>query len=338
MAPIERAATELVAEQRRLFRQLTDMGVDSYGYLLENTIGLPGQSKVLTASIRVRYCVGAEKCRPPDSEALLSLREDDGKLLITRYQPRGDLLRPWEVSDLRVENGRRVVVAASPRYADRLATVRREADRIAAYADRFGPQDGSMGKRLIFLGVPGTSAERWYLGSLEKTDFAVSFKPEDFDEPRLAAVEHVIRADQVGAGGLRDVLSWHLGYGAAHTATTSPGYEHWVLREGIATYVGEQRRNPADHVIEKDLRLVLKGWKGDLSDFGLGSGAFRAFQTGAWVVVHRLIDRYGEKKFIAFFNAVARQGDSYEAAAEEHLGRDLEKVQKDVLRHMRSLA
>jgi len=69
--------------------------------------------------------------------------------------------RPWEVSDLRVTVGERVIVAAPPRYAGRLATALAGAEKAAAVADRYARWGPPPGRYLVYLAGPDEWG-RWY--------------------------------------------------------------------------------------------------------------------------------------------------------------------------------
>jgi hypothetical protein len=96
--------------------------------------------------------------------------------------------------------------------------------------------------------------------------------------------------------------------------------------------------DPAQYDIQSDLRTYLKTWDGTLSRLEPHDGDSQAWDTAAWATVYHLIHKYGEKRFIAFFNAVARDREDYGPAAQKHLGNSLKSVESDLLSYLRGLS
>ncbi|MGH3646548.1 MAG: hypothetical protein ACRDTM_05165 [Micromonosporaceae bacterium] len=330
LAPLDSGNKKLVADQRRIFQTLREMEISRYAY----HVGLSSGKNLTSAVLKISYCFGNDKCQlMPESEAVISVREDKRGLAITKYTPRG-AVRPWEVSELEVEVGRRVIVAAQPKYAHKLGTYRKLADRAAVHADRFAPVD-TAGKYVIVVGSSGDNADQWYEEGIGEVKRGLSYDLWTAGEAEIGAVDIVIRGDKLKGDELRFVLDWHLGNAAAATGMVEN--EYWWLVTGISIYMGEGREDPGLFVVADDLRTYLKTWDGHLDRFYPSGNQSDAWSTAAWATVYRLIDKYGEKRFAAFHNAVARERVDYEDAAEKHLGRSLDKVQTDVVNYLRSL-
>jgi len=331
------ADQELVVGQRRIFGNLRRMRTVHYAY---RALRVAEENSGLRATVTVEYCFGNPGCDPPSSEAVVRFRRVRDAVVMTSYTPFGKV-RPWEVSRLVVSVGRRVILAAQPRYRGLLGRLRVRADRAAVRAARFGPRDITLSRPVIFIGKPGKDSTEWYGQGLEDVDEAVSYFLGGQAGQRIRTVDHMLRGDQMGKWP-HLLLQWHLGLGAASLDTNVDDLWASQFATGIANYLGFSivvgGADPAGWDLGSDLKTVLAAWNGDLESFHSASGDDSAWDAAAWAAVYRLIHKYGKSDFIAFYNAVARQGVAVGVATRQHLGKPVSQVQRDLVRYLRSLA
>lgn len=331
------ADRKLIVAQRQIFGNLRRMKTVHYAYrvlrVVEETSGL-------RATVAVEYCFANPGCDPPESEAVVRLRRVRDGVVMTGYTPFSEV-RPWEVGRLAVSVGRRVILAAEPRYRGSLGRLRVRADRAAARAARFGPRDITLSRPVIFIGKPGKSSTEWYGQGLEDVDDGMSYLPSGAAEEPVRTVDHLFRGDRMRK--LSPFLfHWHLGLGAASLDINVDDLWARQFATGIAYHlaygVDVGGSDPAGWQLGSDLKRVLAAWNGKLESFHPDSGDdSEAWETTAWAAVYRLIQKYGKSDFIAFYNAVAREGVAVEAATRQHLGKPVSQVQRDLVRYLRSL-
>lgn len=328
---------ELTTGQREIFGNLRRMKTVHYVYrvlrVVEETSGL-------RATVAVEYCFANPGCDPPESEAVVRFRRIRDGVVMTGYTPFSEV-RPWEVGRLAVSVGRRVILAAQPRYRSSLGRLRARADRAAARAARFGPR-GTLSRPVIFVGKPGKDSTEWYGQGLGDVDDGMSYLPSGAAEVPIRTVDHLFRGDRMRR--LTPYLfHWHLGLGAASLGINVEDLWARQFATGVAYHLAYGvvvgGADPAGWQLGSDPKRVLAAWDGKLENFHPNSGDdSEAWDTAAWVAVYRLINRYGKSDFIAFYNAVAREGVAVEAATRQHLGKSVNQVQRDLVRYLRSLS
>lgn len=331
------ADRELLAGQRQIFGNLRRMKTVHYAYrvlrVVEETSGL-------RATVAVEYCFANPGCDPPESEAVVRFRSVRDGVVMTGYTPFSEV-RPWEVGRLAVSVGRRVILAAQPRYRGALGRLRVRADRAAARAARFGPRDITLSRPVIFIGRPGKDSTEWYGQGLEDVDDGMSYLPSGAVDEPIRTVDHLFRGDRMRK--LSPYLfQWHLGLGAASLDINVEDLWARQFATGIAYHLAYGvvvgGSDPAGWQLGSDLKRVLAAWNGKLESFHPDGGDDSdAWDTAAWAAVYRLIHKYGRSDFIDFYNAVARDGVAVEAATREHLGKSVSRVQRDLVRYLRSL-
>jgi hypothetical protein len=227
--------------------------------------------------------------------------------------------RPWEVDDLSVVVGDRVVVAAQKANAWRLSGTMRAGDRAAAVADRLAKWGEPPSKYVIFLAGPD-DWNRWY--GHDQPDWAAAWAV-----PVSSTVtEVVIRTEVVEERGLESLLTHEL----AHVTTLSgdrdgAGRGSWWLVEGIADYatmVGRPVRNY--EAISPTRSFVRNGWSGDPAVDPPGADASLTEASArygiAFLAVRHIAEVYTEEKMLAFFGRVVHDNDSLDSAATRELG------------------
>src|SRR5205809_2406835 len=142
-------------ELRRRFDALHAMRVAGWDETLmtgpESAGGEPPRWK---ADVRLRYCFGVPGCTPIGVTVPTEWTDVDGQPRLVSMGTSGptDLgPRPWEVTDLRVAVGARVIVAAPGRYAGRLQSALASAEQAAAVTDRYARWGAPPGRYLVFL-------------------------------------------------------------------------------------------------------------------------------------------------------------------------------------------
>ncbi|MGH2600953.1 MAG: hypothetical protein ACRDJ9_16400, partial [Dehalococcoidia bacterium] len=233
-----------------------------------------------------------------------------------------------------------------PGHAKQLPEVAAAAERAAERVGRFAADEGDAGKHLVFVGVPGPQTSQWYGDGYSGVGAAASRPiPDGQHRDRGApctSSETLLRADALAKLDLDFTLTWHLALGAACVGVPEHDRGNWWLLEGIREYAAQGDRDPTTVVRKSDLRAVLSSWSGELTELyplnARNSDQEWRHQQTAYAAVSRLVERYGEREFIAFFNAVGRKGTDYEKAAAQHLGASLSQVQSDLNAYLRSLA
>ena len=327
---------QLLAEQRRIYRNLRRMRTVHYAY---RVLRIAHDTSELRVTVAVEYCFVNAGCYPPESEAVLRFRRAGGSVIMTGYTPFGEV-RPWEVSELAVSVGRRVIVAAQPRYRRSIDRLRIWADRAAARAERFSPRDITLSRPVIFIGRPGNDSTMWYGMGLEDVDDGLSYVLSGSAGERTRAVDHMFRGDRMRKLSPH-LFQWHVGLGAAELDINVEDLLAGQFATGIAYHLAygvlPGGSDPEGWSLADDLKSVLAAWNGELESFYPTGGDDSAWDVAAWALVYRLIHKYGKSDFIAFYEAVARKGVPLEAAVPRHLGKPLKVVQRDLIRYLRSL-
>jgi hypothetical protein len=272
------------------------------------------------ATVEIGFCAGAPGCAAaPVRVPTLWVVGAGGALLVEsgRSSPYGP--RPWEVSDLRVAVGERVVVAAPPRYAGRLAATLGAAERAAASADRYARWRPKPSRYVVYLAGPpewstwyGVKQPAWAAG------FAMPINPEH--------TEIVLNATRIDAAETLNTLTHEFTHVTSLAGVQRNYTDSWLLVEGLAEYVTHAQRPVSAYPwLAGTRRYVRSGqWPGTANLAAPPESATVGDATGrygvAYIAVRRLVERFGEARVIDFFAAVARDGRPPTAAAPETLG------------------
>jgi hypothetical protein len=335
-APADQANSELLGKLRGRFITLRAMKVARW----EETVdGLPSQRTDGSVQVMVKesYCMGELPCRPASVTIETRWRDDNAKIVMTDYKAstrsqQGP--RPWEVTDLAVSVGKYVVVAGPARLAGRVQSAALAADRSAAVANHFAQWSSPPNRFLIYLAGP-TEWNTWY--SANEPDWAAAFAipVSDYD------AEVVVNAARVTSGDVEDLLRHEL----THVTSLAGAQTHgpfWLV-EGLADYAMWYGRSVSTYRGLKYVRKFVKtsAWLNSPEVDGPDEEASLDDATGrygvAFLAVHRLADKYGEKAMMRFFGDVARDGMSTEEASSLELGVDWKTASADIASYIRHI-
>jgi hypothetical protein len=280
----------------------------------------------LRARVELRYCFVVAGCAPVAVHADTTWTERGGvpRLSSLHPSPGTDLgPRPWEVSDLRVAVGPRVIVAAPPKYADRLAPALAGAEQAAAVADRYARWGPPPGRYLVYLAGPDEWS-RWY-GVAEPAWVAGYAMPVSDNDTEI-----VLNAQKFG--DVRDPLQHEFAHAVTLAGVRRSYAPRFWLVEGIAEYVRMVGRPlSAYRGLLATRRYLHSGlWPGTvaLDAPALSASADEAIgRYGvAFLAMRCLVDRYGEDRMLSFFDAVVRRGDDPQSASPATLGAPFDEV------------
>ncbi|GAA4710988.1 hypothetical protein [Phytohabitans rumicis] len=289
----------------------------------------------LKVGVTVNHCFVVAACEP--APALFETRwvDRDGTVRIVAVQAsqRGGP-RPWEVSALRAAVGQRTVVATTPAQRGQLTVLSREAEKAAAVADKYAV-GGTKPERYLIFYAGDAEWKRWYGG-------APSAWAAGFAAPTGMGPHHVvIKAKGLHATVLDDVLRHEMTHVSSLPFDGGYTQSKWWLVEGIAEHaslagqpLGRYNDLPAVR------KLVQGGWKGPLPESAPPAKATRDQAGGAYGVsllaVHRLVERFGMAKMLAFFKAAVHDDKALESASMEQFGQPWKAVHADCVSYVRN--
>jgi hypothetical protein len=325
LAPV---APALRPEMRRRYAGLRALRVTDWR---EQLAGEPLQSGPgrWTAGVQLTYCVVVAGCVPAPISVSTAWAEDDGGPTLVQFgiaHEQGP--RPWEISDLRVAIGNRVVVAAPPSYAGRLPATLASAEKAAAITDRYARWRPPPGRYVVFL-AGRDEWGHWY-GAQQPPWAAGVTVPLGPDQSEI-----VLNATRISQAQVATTLTHEFTH-VVTLAGVRRGYGgNWLLVEGVAEYV----RNVGKPVVAypwlvSTRTYVHSGrWLGtanlrepaEASSVDAAAGRYGV----AYLAVRRLAERFGEDRMLAFFASVVRDGTAAEAAAVQLFGLGWAQVATD---------
>jgi hypothetical protein len=341
LATADPKAAKLSSTLKRRFGSLRALKVTRYAQEITNG-PIPRESsggrREWQVRVQLKHCFVTPDCDPDPLVLDTRWAETAGGVRMTSLTQSGKAEngpRPWEVSSLKAAVGKRVVVATTSRYAARLPSLLKQADRAAAVADRFVINGKRPDRYRVFVAGPG-EWKKWYGGELP--DWSVGFATA-VSEGRM---EVVLNVDEIQADYLDDVLRHELG----HVATLSTDdYAHdgnfWLI-EGMAEYIQENGRSPAQY----DGRFAVRRFLNSGSWNGSVNVSEPAKDTADWQVaarygvgyyaVRRMAERFGRAKTMRFFSGVVlKQGGSLDVASQAAFGVPWANVDADCAKYVR---
>ncbi|MGE5826910.1 MAG: hypothetical protein ACM30G_00905 [Micromonosporaceae bacterium] len=337
LAPLDPGNAKLISEETRRFRVLRQMGAGVYR---ESVTGTPedlGQ-RSWRLDTDMFYCFGPATCSvvrlPIRTE--WSFRSDGLRIAaVVSSAAEWNGPRPWEVADLQVRTGNRVVLAATKSNAWRLADAVRSADSAALVADTFAKWHEPPSRYVIFLAGPN-EWKTWY--GHEQPDWAAAWAVPVGN----LTTEVVVRTDSVRQSTLQGLLSHELTHVTSLAGDRSGLTRNtWWLVEGIADYAEFLGKPVRLYDALAPTRTYVHGsWDGDIAVSAPGSDASvdeaAAHYGVAFLAVRRIAERYGQEKMIKFFGAVVHEDKSLETAASSTLGASWASVSTDCAKFVRS--
>jgi hypothetical protein len=328
----------LAGELRRRFTVLRAMQVAGWDESLTDTPKqLPGTDQ-WRSTVRLRYCFVVAGCTPVAVDVETRWADRGGRLkmvyLGTSTQPELGP-RPWEVSDLRIAIGPRVVLAATPRYAGRLAGSLAAAEKAAAVADRYARWGAPPDRYLVYL-ADADEWRQWY-GVSQPTWVAGYAMPVTDD-----ATEIILNGQKVGTAEIVDTLRHEFSHVVTLAGVRRSYTDRWWLVEGIAEYVRMAGRSVSSYAGLELTRQYVHGgqWSGEVT-LGDPSPTTSVEEANgrygvAFLAVRCLAERYGEDQMLAFFDAVVRRGGDQDSAAVAQFGGSLGAVAADCAGYVRA--
>jgi hypothetical protein len=337
LAPLDPGDAKLVGEETRRFRLLRQMGAGVYRETVTGTPEETGQRR-WRLDTDMFYCFGPATCPAVRLPTGTEWTFQADVLRIAEVTPSAEEWngpRPWEVADLQVRTGTRVVLAATKNNAWRLADAVRSADSAAQVADLFARWQDPPSKYVIFLAGP-SEWKTWY--GHEQPDWAAAWAVPVGNQ----TTEVVVRTDSVRQSTLAGLLSHELTHVTSLAGNRAGlGRNTWWLVEGIADYAEFLGKPVRQYDALAPTRTYVHGsWNGNVavpapdSDASIDEAA--AHYGVAFLAVRRIADRYGQNKMINFFGAVVHEDKTLEAAALSTLGASWATVSADCAKFVRS--
>jgi hypothetical protein len=334
-----RASKVLTALKRR-FASLRALRVSAYQQLITGmpTAGGTAQRPVWEVGVQVRYCLVVRDCQVDRITVQTSWVETPAGLRMTALTDSGDNdngPRPWEVSALRVAVGKRVVVATTSRYAGKLPSLLRQAERAAVVADRFVIGGERPDLYRIFL-AGASDWKKWYGGDLPS--WSVGFATGVSDN----RMDVVLNLGEIQTDYLDEVLRHELAHVATLRMSRYGTEAHFWLVEGIAEYIQETGRPVTAYDGEPAVRRYLNSgrWNGQVNvpppDENTPDWQVAARYGIGYYAVRRMAERYGRAKMITFFTELVHTAAvDLDAAARTAFSTSWANVNADCARYVR---
>jgi hypothetical protein len=317
LAPADPGNEVLLSDLRRRFGILRAMHIAGW------TETLGGEPESVDggwrATVRIGYCFVVRGCEPVTVPVATRWAASNGPVSLVEFGSSGtsDLgPRPWEVSDLRVAVGSRVVVAAAPRYAGRVPALLAAAEEAAAVADRYAHWAARPDRYLVYLASPEDWGS-WY--GVHQAQWVAGYAMPITERH----TEIVLNGQRVTTDEVVDTLRHEFAHVVTLADVRRDYSGHWWLVEGIAEYVRMVGRPLSEYeLLSASRRYVRAGNPTDVP--GLTEPAASASTEEAsgrygvaFLSVRWLAERFGEEKMLYFFDQVVREGVAplYAAAA-----------------------
>jgi hypothetical protein len=338
LAPADPAKRDLVSELTRRFKVLRAMGIGSYQQRISAAPDEDG-TRAWRMETELSYCFG-QGCTLTDLPVETGWAYRSGKLLLTGLEDSAEDWngpRPWEVTDLSVKTGSRVVVAAAKANAWRLDEAVRAADRAAKVADSFAEWHPAPTRFVIFLAGPA-EWRKWY-GKSEPSWAAAWTVPVGTYESEV-----VVRTEVVRQSSLEDLLSHELTH-VTSLAGDRDGVNsaNWWLIEGIADYAAFGTRPNSQYDALAPVRRFVQGgrFRNDVAvspptDSAALEDAAARYGV-AFLAVRHLAEKYGKPKMLTFFGKVVHDDDSLDVASRAAFGTPWTTVNADCVRYVKTV-
>ena len=333
-------AGKVLTALKRRFASLRALRVSTYEQTIAS-LPAPGgtaQRPVWNVKIEIRYCLVVRACQLDRVTVDTGWAETAVGLRMAALSDSGDLdngPRPWEVSALRAAFGKRVVIATTGRYAGKLPSLLRQAERAAAVADRF--VIGGKRPDLYRIFVAGASDwKKWYGGDLPS--WSVGFATGVSN----GRMDVVLNLGEIQTNYLDEVLRHELGHVATLSADDYADESDFWLVEGIAEFIQESGRSVSAYDGESAVRRYLNSgkWNGDVN-VAAPSADTPDWQVAArygigYYAVRRMAERFGQPKMITFFTElVLKRAGTLDGAARTAFGTSWADVNADCARYVR---
>lgn len=345
VAAAEPGNAAVAGELRRRYSSLRALRIAGWQPVVVNgpseTVGGEARDQ-WQAMVSLRHCFVVSGC------------ETDGLLVDTRWAEHGGRAvlakietssgseqgpRPWEVTALRGAAGARTVVATTARYAYRLPTLLREAEKAAVVADRYVV--GRVRPDIYRIYLAGSDEwKKWYGGGRPPwaAGYAVGVSGRHIDV--------VLNAAHTPDGYLDDILRHEMTHAASLIGARHQGDSNWWLIEGLADHAMLHGQPASRHdalasgALHRFIRLGQWDGKATVSapDEDAAMSDAGARYGVAFLAVRRLSERFGDAKVLTFFEAIVHNGHVVDSASQLAFGMDWAGVHADCVRYIRDRA
>ncbi|MDG4822603.1 hypothetical protein O7635_12145 [Asanoa sp. WMMD1127] len=273
------------------------------------------------ALVEVDHCFVEPDCAPMSITYGTVWADTAAGLKLTAIEPSMstyDGPRPWEVDQLVVATGKRVVVATTQALRGQLKTVLAEAERAAVVADRYAVGGPPPSHYEVFYAGPA-QWKRWFGGKRPSWTAGYAL-PVGGDQ-----VDVVINAAAPQRNNLDDLLRHEMTHAATMPANGFPTSAWWLV-EGIAELAASGGAAPQSYEGIEEVRKVVRerGWSGPLQDLKIADGAADWEVAGAYgigyLAVRQLAERFGEPDVLAFMKALTHDRLPIDDASREVFG------------------
>lgn len=325
---------------RRQFRTLRALRVARWQPELRHHPIQQAEPGEWVVQLTIRYCFLVQTCAPSEVELGTRWIDIPGQPRLIEVDPPPSTEgrpRPWEVSELVVSVGQRVLVATTPDLRGRLPKLLAEAERAATVADRYAVRGSPPHHYHVFYaGRP--EWRRWYLGDTPDwvAGYAVSTGGDGYDV--------VLNSRELADGQLDDLLRHELTHVASLHGASRTSDGTWWLVEGLAEHAAAGARPVHGYEgLSQVTRLLDEGgWNGELDQIRPGRNAADWQVAGSYGVgylaVRYLVDRYGEPALLTFFKHVVHDGRAPEDAARAAFAADWSVLHDECVAYLRRVA
>jgi hypothetical protein len=242
--------------------------------------------------------------------------------------------RPWQVSELVVEVGKRTLVATTEAHRGRLPSLLAEAEQAAAVADRYAV-DGSPPDRYRIYYAGKAEWRKWYGG--DAADWVAGYAvPVGGGHYEL-----VVNSADLHRTYVDDLLRHELAHAASMADTVNASHTLWWLMEGIAEHAAAGNRSLSRYEHLSDVEQLLRedGWDGELASLEPGEND-PDWKVGAgygigYLAVRHLMERFGERQVMEFFKLVVHDRRPLEEASRRIFDADWPTLHDDCVSYIR---
>ncbi|OPF79128.1 hypothetical protein VT50_0217160 [Streptomyces antioxidans] len=322
LATVDRGSAGYLAEQRRVFRQMSAVPLRSWTYRLVRTGGFePARvgGRGLAAQVELRYRLKGYDTAPVVSAQYLTLARRAGQWYVASddgvVDGRRGTEQLWDQGTVDVVRGAHSLVLGVGQDRRVLRAVADTADRAVPVLDKVWPHEwagrvvvevpASLGRMAALLGASADG----YRGIAAVTTGEVGGVGDATPADRVIVNPDAYQV--LGDFGRRVVITHETAHVATRTAT-SASTPLW-LSEGFADWVGYRTPGRTPRQIAPELADAVTA--GHLptalprdDDFRFGSDPdrlSRAYEQG-WLACRLIAGAWGEKKLVDFYRTVGR--------------------------------
>jgi len=259
------------------------------------------------AELTIDLCFVAPSCREEQvTEQTRWTVGADGPELMSIVPATDGGPRPWQVTELEVAHGDRILVAAPKQLADSLSRVLGEAKGAASVADSFSPRD-KLDYYRVFV-ADDKAWKSWYGGL--KGAGAATITVSDTRTDVVLDGSELQAPDGDVPGMLRNQMTRATALRGRHFAQGN-----WWLIEGLAGFAATGPGAGALPAVKQYLRGQWDGkLPADVPDGVSGIELLRRHQI-AFLAVKCLDTKHGRQGLLGFFDRVVKNKVSYESAS-----------------------